>query len=86
LAPIGGILFSLEEGVIYWAPSLTWRTEKMNGHVFQCFNKCEDKKLFSKTVEALGEYIAKKLKYPGDMVSLTKDFVGKEGVCLLHAH
>ena len=45
----------------------------MNGHVFQCFNECEDKKHFSKTVEALGEYIAKKLKYPGDMVSLTKD-------------
>jgi hypothetical protein len=47
----------------------------MNGHVFQCFNECEDKKQFSNTVEALGEYIAKKLKYPGDMASLTKDFV-----------
>ena len=44
----------------------------MNGHVFQCFNECEDKKHFSKTVEALGEYIAKKLKYPGHMASLTK--------------
>ena len=53
-------------------------TEEMNGHVFQCFNECEDKKHFSKTVEALGEYIAKKLKYPGDMVSLTKDFVKPE--------
>jgi hypothetical protein len=41
----------------------------MNGHVFQCFNECEDKKQFSKTVEALGEYIAKRLKYPGDMAS-----------------
>jgi hypothetical protein len=50
----------------------------MNGHVFQCFNECEDKKQFSKTVETLGEYIAKKLKYPGDMVSLTKDFVKPE--------
>ena len=50
----------------------------MNGHVFQCFNKCEDKKQFSKTVEALGDYIAKKLKYPGDMASLTKDFVRPE--------
>jgi len=27
------------------------------------------------TVEDLREYIAKKLKYPGNMVSLTKDFV-----------
>ena len=53
-------------------------TEEMNGHVFQCFNECEDKKHFSKTVEALGEYIAKKLKYPGDMVFLTKDFVKPE--------
>jgi hypothetical protein len=50
----------------------------MNGHVFQCFNECEDKKHFSKTIEALGEYIAKKLKYPGNMVSLTKDFVKPE--------
>jgi len=53
-------------------------TEEMNGHVFQCFNKCEDKKQFSKTVEALGEYIVKILKYPGDMASLTKDFVRPE--------
>jgi len=45
-------------------------TEEMNSHVFQCFNKCEDKKQFLKTVEALGEYIAKKLKYPGDMASI----------------
>jgi hypothetical protein len=45
----------------------------MNGHVFQCFNECNDKKLFSKTVEAVGEYIAKKLKYPGNMDSLTND-------------
>jgi hypothetical protein len=53
-------------------------TEEMNGHVFQCFNECEDKKQFSKTVEALGEYVAKKLKYLGDMASLTKDFVRPE--------
>jgi hypothetical protein len=45
----------------------------MHGHVFQCFNECDNKKQFSKTVEAVGEYIAKKLKYPGDMDSLTKD-------------
>jgi hypothetical protein len=50
----------------------------MNGHVFQCFNECEDKKQCSKTVGALGEYIAKKFKYPGNMVSLTKDFVRPE--------
>jgi len=53
-------------------------TEEINGHVSQCFNECEDKKQFSKTIEALGEYIAKKLKYPGNMASLTKDFVRPE--------
>ena len=37
------------------------KTEEMQGHVFQCFNECEDKKHFSKTIEAFGEYIAKKL-------------------------
>jgi len=43
----------------------------MKGHVFQCFNECDDKKQFSKKVEAVGEYITKKLKYLGDMDSLT---------------
>ena len=38
-------------------------TEEMKGRVFQCFNECEDKKHFSKAVEALGAYITKKLKY-----------------------
>jgi hypothetical protein len=53
-------------------------TEEMNGHVFQCFKECEDRKQFSKTVEALGEYIAKNLKYPGDMASLTNFFIRPE--------
>jgi len=44
----------------------------MNGHVFQCFNERDDKRQFSKTVEILGEYIAKNLKYPGDLALLTK--------------
>jgi len=44
----------------------------MNGHVFQCFNERDDKKQFSKTVEILGECIAKNPKYPGDLALLTK--------------
>jgi len=44
----------------------------VNGHVFQCFNKWDNKKQFSKTVEILGEYIVKNLKYPGDLALLTK--------------
>jgi len=43
----------------------------MNGHVFQCFNERDNKKQFSKTVEILGEYIAKNLKYPGNLAPLT---------------
>jgi len=47
-------------------------TPGMNGHVFKCFDERDDKKQFSKTVEILGEYIAKNLKYPGDLAPLTK--------------
>jgi hypothetical protein len=52
-------------------------TEGMNGHVFQCYTECSDKKQFSKTVEALGEYVAKNMKYPGDMSPLTKSTTPK---------
>ena len=47
----------------------------MNGHVFQCFNENGISNQFAKTVEALAEYIAKHLKFPGDMSSLTEDLV-----------
>jgi hypothetical protein len=45
----------------------------MNGHVFQCFNETNISNQFAKTVEVLAEYIAKHIKYPGDMASLTDD-------------
>ena len=48
-------------------------TVKMNGHVFQCYSEHGQKKQFAKTVEALGEYIAKELKHPGDLAPLTQD-------------
>jgi hypothetical protein len=47
----------------------------MNGHVFQCFNKCPDKKQFSRTIEALGEYVAKNLKDSGNVSLLIKSLV-----------
>ena len=50
-------------------------TAEMNGHVFQCFNENGISNQFTKTVEALAEYIAKHLKFPGDMTSLTEDLV-----------
>jgi len=47
----------------------------MNGHVFQCANEMIDKNQFNKMLEALAQYIAKNVKYPGDMVPLTKEIV-----------
>jgi len=47
----------------------------MNGHVFQCSNETIDKNQFNRTMEALAQYIAKNVKCPGDMVSLTKEIV-----------
>ena len=45
----------------------------MNGHVFQCFHEGVGQNQFAKTVETLGEYIAENMRYPGDMMSLTKE-------------
>ena len=50
-------------------------TAEMNGHVFQCFNETNISNQFSKTVEVLAKYIAKHIKYPGDMASLTEDLI-----------
>jgi hypothetical protein len=46
---------------------------KMNGHVFQCFNETNISNKFAKTVEVLAKYIAKHIKFPDDMASLTED-------------
>jgi hypothetical protein len=45
----------------------------MHGHVFQCFNESDASNQFTRTVEALGEYIARTMKNSGDMTSLTED-------------
>ena len=47
-------------------------TEDMNGHVFQTFGEANDRMQFNKTLEALGHYINKSLKHPGDLVRLYK--------------
>jgi hypothetical protein len=44
----------------------------MNGHVFQCHGETTDKQQYTKTVEALGEYISKELKHAKDVSSLYK--------------
>jgi Zinc knuckle len=48
----------------------------MNGHVFQVHSErsVSDAQQFTKTVEALGEYAAKKLKCAGDIGPFFKDF------------
>ena len=48
-------------------------TVEMNGHVFECFHEGAKQNQFTKTIEALGEYIAKNMKNPGDLLSLTKE-------------
>ena len=45
----------------------------MHGHVFHRFSESDSSNQFSKTVEALGEYIAKTMKNSGDMTALTED-------------
>ena len=45
----------------------------MNGHVFETYYECEDDSLFRCTVEMLGQYINKHLKYPNDMESINRD-------------
>ena len=45
----------------------------MNGHVFQSFNECDDKNQFTKTVEALANYIATHFKYSSDVLPLTRE-------------
>lgn len=47
-------------------------TADMNGHVFQTFSKANDRMQFNKTVKALGHYINRNLKHPGDLVQLYK--------------
>jgi hypothetical protein len=50
-------------------------TKEMHGHVFQCFNESDASNQFTRSVEALGEYIAKTMKNSGDLTSLTKDLI-----------
>lgn len=47
-------------------------TANMQGHVFQTFGEANDRMQFNKTVEALGHYINRNLKNPGDLVTLYK--------------
>jgi hypothetical protein len=42
-------------------------TTDMNAHVFECYEERGDRTQFPRTLEALGEYAAKNLKYPEDL-------------------
>jgi hypothetical protein len=55
------------------ATAFKGHTIEMNGHVFECFHEGTKQGQFTKTLEALGEYIAKNIKNPGDMMSLTEE-------------
>ena len=47
-------------------------TEGMNGHVFQTFQESRDRRQFLKTMEALGHYINKNMKFGSDLTVLYK--------------
>lgn len=47
----------------------------MNGQVFECFDEQSDRRQFVKTVEALGEYSRKNLRYPEDLDTLFTDML-----------
>jgi len=48
---------------------------ELGGHIFQVFHKSNNCNQFAQTVEALGEYFAKNLKYARDMMLLMRDLV-----------
>ena len=54
--------------------SFKGNTDGMNGHVFQCHDETHDKQQFTKTVDALLEYINKELDHAADIASLCDDF------------
>jgi hypothetical protein len=45
----------------------------MNGHVYQTFNKSDDKRQFGKTTKALGRWINMNTKNSGDLMPLYTD-------------
>jgi len=52
----------------------------LGGHVFQVFHESNNRNQFARTIEALGEYFAKNMKYAGDIMSLTRDLKNPEVV------
>ena len=42
-------------------------TRDMNGHVFETYYECRDETQFKKTLDMIGQYVNKHLRYPDDM-------------------
>ena len=55
------------------ATSFKGHTTDMNGNIFSCFHEGANQTQFTKTCEALAEYIARNVKNPGDMMSIAKE-------------
>lgn len=45
----------------------------MNEHIFSCFHEGASQTQFTKTCEALAEYVARNFKNSGDMMSIAKE-------------
>jgi hypothetical protein len=52
---------------VYPKSNFRGSTIDMNGHVFESYEERGDRTQFPMTLEALGEYAAKNLKYPKDL-------------------
>jgi hypothetical protein len=48
-------------------------TPGMNGYVFECYEECGDRTQYQKSLEALGEYTAKNMKYQEDMKTIFEE-------------
>jgi len=53
-------------------------TAELGGHVFQVFHESNNRNQFAQTIEALGEYFAKNMKYAGDIMPLARDLKNPE--------
>jgi len=59
-------------------PSFQGTHDGVRGPRVQVFHESNNWNQFAKTVEALGEYFAKNMKYAGDMMPLTRDLTNPE--------
>ncbi len=61
-------------------PNFKGHTAELGGHVFQVFHESNNRNQFTRTIEALGKYFTKNMKYAGDIMPLARDLKTPEVV------